>query len=1024
MLQNDSIHQSDSERMVAAFKCIGDAVISINKNNVIDYLNKGAENLTGFSYDEAVGKEISTIFCLKIEGSSENINHFVSEEIILQTPIGLKNNAKLISKDGSEYFISANLSCIMDSKNNTTGIVIVFRDITRIKGMEEIVINERNNYISVFDNISLGIMVIDSDYKIHHSNNALKKIFGLDNTNIDGETVCDGLRCAYSIDDGYGNCIKCKSCEIKRILNLALLNHQYEKDSVVNMQVSNGFQVKNIWFQINFSPFKRTFGEELIVIIENITNRINYEQQLEKALETSTRILDSLPVMVWKSNAQMKIDYVNKTFQKFIGNTDNAMRDFEKMMSSRALRLRRSKLSESYKKESPFSFELNLQDEKNRKYFMIDTGTPYYNINNKFAGFIGIVFDLTEQAMAEKRLLESQEKYRSLFMNMKTLFVYLNLFPDNSGKIVDSKIEEVNDAFIDSINLSREKIIGQSISDVLNKDKDALYEQFSLHMDDFISGNSIHLQEFFLNTLNIWCDISMYSPEKNKFAMLITDINEKKKSGIELIKAKEQAEAANKAKSEFLANMSHEIRTPLNGIQGMIDLTLMTKLDESQQDNLNTAKSCISSLLNIINDILDFSKLESGKFTVTYREFDINNVFEEVVKTHREHILKKNLDFITDIHSDIPNRLLGDENRLKQILNNFLSNATKFTSSGDVKLSIKILSKKSDTVTLNFAVSDTGIGISQENKQRLFKSFSQIDGTYTREFGGTGLGLVICKQLVETMGGEILLNSQLNVGSTFSFSLDFKILKNKPAIIQNQSVKIASTPIARFLVVEDDAVSRMFALRLFKEMGYSADSAENGFDALKLLKINNYDIIFMDIQMPKMDGLETVKRIREMEGEKKHTIIIAVTAFALSGDKEKFLAAGMDDYITKPVILHELSAVIHKHLNTKKNEDRINSFFIYNNKTTETSNMQNLSEEVILSAKQQIQSIRKSILLNDCVDIEIKTHRLKLFFEENNADTLKSYAFKVELAARRGNCEQAAQCLDKIENELDKHTKQ
>lgn len=377
------------------------------------------------------------------------------------------------------------------------------------------------------------------------------------------------------------------------------------------------------------------------------------------------------------------------------------------------------------------------------------------------------------------------------------------------------------------------------------------------------------------------------------------------------------AESANRAKSEFLANMSHEIRTPLNGIMGMAEILKLSKLNEEQENCLRLITLSGENLLEIINDILDLSKIEAGRILVKDGPFSLNKALEMVHKTQSLQAEQKGLELTLNIAPEIPQDLIGDELRLKQILINFVGNAIKFTEKGFVRISVfKEGGGSEKHILLHFCVSDSGIGMKPELVQIIFKPFTQGDSSHTSKYSGTGLGLSICERLVELLGGRIWVETTEGNGSTFHFILPFGVMTMKDSYSKDTR-QLSSLERMRkggplkVLLAEDNQINCQYAEVLVRRMGYSIDTACDGEQAIKMWEQSKYDLILMDVRMPGKDGIEATHLIRQREND-SHTPIIAVTAYALTGDQEKLLGEGFDGYLAKPFRPEELQAEIER----------------------------------------------------------------------------------------------------------------
>jgi len=371
-----------------------------------------------------------------------------------------------------------------------------------------------------------------------------------------------------------------------------------------------------------------------------------------------------------------------------------------------------------------------------------------------------------------------------------------------------------------------------------------------------------------------------------------------------------QAEAANRAKSEFLANMSHEIRTPMNGVIGMAQLLRFTNPTAEQADYLDNLELSCQNLLTLINDILDLSKIESGKMELEYVDFSLQQSIQEVTTSQISLIRQKGLQLITTIQDQVPELLYGDSLRFKQILLNLLGNAIKFTESGTITISVMVVSYQDQTCRIRLEISDTGIGMTSETISRIFNSFEQADNSTTRRFGGSGLGLSICRRLTQLMGGEICAESTIGKGSTFRIEIPFQVstlqLQTRPDRPQELTALNGKTGL-KLLVAEDNTMNAATTVAMLKRLGHQAEVAVNGRNALELWHTGRFDAILMDIQMPVMDGCIAVSILREQEQKTGgHIPVIAMTAFALQGDRERFLAQGFDGYISKPIDMYLL----------------------------------------------------------------------------------------------------------------------
>jgi PAS domain S-box-containing protein len=486
---------------------------------------------------------------------------------------------------------------------------------------------------------------------------------------------------------------------------------------------------------------------------------------------------------------------------------------------------------------------------------------------------------------------------------------------DDTGIILDS-----NTRATELFGYEREELLGKdfkllrkyylSESEILNAyeelDKNKFWNAITVLLSKH--GVELHVKVSVAPVMN---------GQKRMLIYRVIDITAMKENEAKLIEAKESAEEAVKVKGQFLAMMSHEIRTPLNGVIATASMLTKTELSSEQSDYVDTIKKSGQSLLMLINDILDYSKLESGKMALDAQPIKLDEIVYDVSDLLRPYAEEKQIQLKTIVNYNNQDKVLIDGPKLKQVLLNLLGNALKFTPEGTVMLKMEMVGVVQDTLQVRFTVSDTGIGIPEDKMHLLFKSFSQVDSSTSRRYGGTGLGLAISQQIVELMRGSISVESMIDEGTTFSFTIECKraIAEEKVEVTPQEVIGEIDYSNLKVLVADDNEINRQVFKYMLDIMAMKSDMAVNGIQALELYEQNSYDLIFMDMQMPGMDGLEATRKIREKDGDR--TKIVAVTANAFNDDREECLRVGMNAFLSKPFDHAQLTAILSQLFSTE-----------------------------------------------------------------------------------------------------------
>jgi PAS domain S-box-containing protein len=636
---------------------------------------------------------------------------------------------------------------------------------------------------------------------------------------------------------------------------------------------------------------------------QELDNRIKAEKTLREREEFIRTVLDNLPVGVAVNTVSpdVRFEYMNELFPRFYGTTQEAMAipegfwdaaypepEFRGKIHSMVMADCASGSPERmYWADVPI-----IRQDETRYVTARNIPLPGTSL------MISTVWDVTERKRAEEELRKSNELL-SLFIRNSPIYAFIKeVTPE------ESRVLAVSENYEDMVGIPGSRMVGKNMADLFPSDFAA---KITADDWDVVSrGEILRLDEDLRGRHYTTIKFPVQLGEKRLLAGYTIDITERKQAEQAMAKAKEAAESASRAKNEFLANMSHELRTPLNGVMAMMQLLETTPLNGEQTEYVHLARKSSERLTRLLSDLLDISRIEAGKVEIREEVFAVQELLQSVSELFSTSAQSKGVSLELSTDPSVPFRLKGDEARLRQVLFNLVGNALKFTDRGFVRVELTALPPRGrEHCRILFSVVDTGIGIPSEKQQNLFTPFFQVEGAYARSYQGAGLGLAIVRRLVELMGGHIILDSVFGEGTQVHVVLPLGM----PETEEDVRTTVEDTefpPAMRVLLAEDEPINALAASRMIEREGHEVSVAENGREVLALLEERDFDVILMDIQMPVMDGGETARAIRSSGKAYAGIPIIALTAYSMSGDREKFLAAGMNDYLSKPFKIEDL----------------------------------------------------------------------------------------------------------------------